>query len=1130
MLMRFLGSPTGVKSMRPIVVLALVFTGILFPAISRADEDAVDYVQDIKPILSRRCYSCHGALQQKNDLRLDTAALAKKGGSGGPAVVSGKIDESLLIDAVTGADGVQKMPSEGEPLTDEEIGKLRKWIEQGAKAPDEKTPEDPTKHWAYQPPVRAALPVVKDARWGGNPVDAFIALEHQQRGLKASAPAEKNVLLRRVYLDLVGLPPTREELHAFLADDAADAYEKVVDRLLESPHYGERWGRHWMDVWRYSDWDGYGNEVRESQPHIWRWRDWIIESLNSDKPYDRMIVEMLAGDELAPADPKTVRATGFLVRNWYKFNRNVWIDYTVEHTAKGFLGTTMNCARCHDHMYDPIAQEDYYRFRAFFEPHNIRTDRVPGEDDPTKAGLVRVYDADATAATFLFTRGDEKNPKKENPLTAGLPGVISRTSLEFEPVSLSPAAYYPGSREFVHDEESAKSRAAVAKAEKDLKDAGGKLAAAKQKLQEFVAAKPAEPAAPPQLVPVLADDFATAKPELWTTGPGDWEYKEGRLLQKDTRDAVTALVSVKPHPADFVAKFKFRTTGGDTYKSVGLSFDADEDKEFWGVYLSATGKLSILRRVNGKDTYFNDGAVPFPVELNRDYELQVAVRGDVANISVDGKMHLVYKLTGERRKEGRFAVWTFDAAAEFINASVAELPKEFAVVEKLEDAGKPSQQADFEQSVRDAERKAALAESARGTAQAALTWTLARVEADRANYAVPPAPNAKELSLAAGRAEREHTLRAAELAVLQAEDKLASARAAEKPQDDKSKKAVADSETALVNAKKSLDAAREALSQPLENYTRFGPVYPATSTGRRTALAAAIVDRQNPLTARVAINQMWMRHFGTPLVPTVFDFGLNGKPPTHPELLDWLAVEFMENGWKMKPIHRLIVTSNAYRQQSTISEETAPNKTVDPDNVFVWRMNVRRMEAEIVRDSTLHIAGSLDRTMGGEEIDQNAGMTNPRRSVYFRNSKEKKMTFMEVFDRPNVVECYRRSESIVPQQALALANSPLALAQSRVLAGTLSNATRDDAKPADGSEFITAAFEQILSRPPTDEERAECEKFLGEQAARFADTKSLTAFTAGTPSPVKPAADPHQRARENLVHVLLNHNDFLTVR
>src|SRR5579872_4988474 len=213
------------------------------PAFAGDQPDAVDYVQDIKPILSRRCAACHGSLKQKNELRVDTAALAIKGGSAGAAIVPGKSDESLLIEAVTGADGVAKMPPEGEPLTAEEIAKLRAWIDQGAKAPEEKVPEDPSRHWSYQPPVRPGIPAVKHPAWVRNPIDAYIAAEHEKRGLSPSPAAAKPVLLRRVFLDLVGLPPTRAQMQSFLADDSSDAYEKVVDRLLDSPHYGERWRR-----------------------------------------------------------------------------------------------------------------------------------------------------------------------------------------------------------------------------------------------------------------------------------------------------------------------------------------------------------------------------------------------------------------------------------------------------------------------------------------------------------------------------------------------------------------------------------------------------------------------------------------------------------------------------------------------------------------------------------------------------------------------------------------------------------------------------------------------------------------------------------------------------------------------
>ncbi len=390
------------------VGLLSLIVGIL-PGWLCADEPgrrAVDYTRDIKPVLSKRCYACHGALQQKAGLRLDTASLMKKGGDSGAAVEPGSSGDSLIIDAITGAQGWRMPPeSEGAPLSADEIARIKAWIVQGAKSPADEVPQpDPRRHWSFQRLIRPKVPSAGElgdrAGWVRNPIDALLAVEHHKHGLKPRPAADPGTLVRRVCLDLTGLVPSPELVRAFAADPSDRAYEALVDRLLASPEYGERWGRHWMDVWRYSDWDGFGAEIRESQPHIWRWRDWIVESLNRDVPYDRMIVCMLAADETDPCDAAALRATGFLARNWYKFNRNVWLEDTVEHTAKAFLGLTLNCAKCHDHKYDPISQTDYYAFRAFFEPYTVRTDPVPGEPDLTKAGLVRVFDAQGGCAHF----------------------------------------------------------------------------------------------------------------------------------------------------------------------------------------------------------------------------------------------------------------------------------------------------------------------------------------------------------------------------------------------------------------------------------------------------------------------------------------------------------------------------------------------------------------------------------------------------------------------------------------------------------------------------------------------------------------------------------------------------------
>ncbi|HUY92299.1 MAG TPA: PSD1 and planctomycete cytochrome C domain-containing protein [Pirellulales bacterium] len=1104
----------------------LMLVGPLFAA------DEVDYVKEIKPLFSKRCAACHGSLKQENALRLDTAAAIRQGGDQGPAIVPLKSGESLLIQAVRGKDGWRMPPEgEGEPLAAEEIARLAAWIDQGAKAPDEAPPPDPRKHWSFLAPQRPAVPAIAGA---AHPVDAFLAVEHQRLGLKPLPAADKQLQLRRAYLDLIGLPPTREELHAYLDDASADAYEKVVDRLLASPRYGERWGRHWMDVWRYSDWAGYGMEIRDSQRHIWRWRDWIIENVNADKPYDRMIVEMLAGDELAPDDPATLRATGFLARNWFKFNRNVWLDNTVEHTAKAFLGLTMNCARCHDHRYDPIAQEEYYQFRAFFEPYQVRTDRVPGVADLNADGLPRVYDADAATPTYLFVRGNEANPDKEHPLSAGVPAVFAGDEMNVEPVSLPATAYYPALRPFVQQETLAAAKTALDGARTSLAQAKETTSAAENQLAAIVSQTP--PAEPPKApAPFLSDDFATAKPELWQTRLGQWEYRDGHLLQKQIIADQCKLTSLANHPPDFTASFRFQITGGEKWKSVGLSFDDAEDGSFQGVFLSAYAggpKLQVYHSAQGKHAYPLEGAKTLDVKLNQPYLLKLEVRGNLLNVSVDGQMLLAYRLPGERRT-GRLSVWAFDATAEFLSIEAAPLDPAAKLVEPTTGEAKPGEATTLDVAKLAVEKAAGgmlLAEKSLAAAETNVASIAARIAADNAQYATPAAADAEALSQAAAAAEKQAALAAAERNLIAAQQAHAAAQAAVKEGDEKTKQAAKTAETKLAETNKALEAAKTAAQNPGHAYSPLDSIYPATSTGRRLALARWIASSQNPLTARVAVNQMWLRHFGDGLVPTVFDFGLNGKPPVNPALLDWLAVEFIDRGWSMKAIHRLIVTSDAYRRQSSPSAADASNAAIDPDNRNLWRFKVRRMEGELVRDSVLACAGALDPAMGGAEIDQNAGETSARRSVYFRHAHEKYMTFLKLFDAPSVTECYRRDESIVPQQALALANSSLSFAQSRKLAGALSQQAGAEPTAEANAAFIVAAFEQVLSRQPTDAERAACEKFLAEQARKFADPGKLTAFAAGPAATVKPSTSPHQRARENLVHVLFNHNDFVTIR
>jgi hypothetical protein len=337
----------------------------------------------------------------------------------------------------------------------------------------------------------------------------------------------------------------------------------------------------------------------------------------------------------------------------------------------------------------------------------------------------------------------------------------------------------------------------------------------------------------------------------------------------------------------------------------------------------------------------------------------------------------------------------------------------------------------------------------------------------------------------------------------------------------------------LTETREALDAARAALSVITEQYSPLSPIYPARSTGRRSALAWWIANRHNPLTARVAVNHIWARHFGRPLVDSVHDFGHNGKRPSHPELLDWLAVEFMDHEWRMKPLHRTLVTSRAYCTQSHLSESAHPNLAVDPDNRMLWRFNARRLEAEVVRDSLLATSGELDCSIGGQEIEIEQWSGSKRRSLYFSSHGEAKVPFIDLFDGPNVCDCYVRTSSVRPQQALALSNSDVAWHQARVLAGRMWQAVDQPtlAPTARAALFVEASFEQVLTRGPREAERSLAVEFLAAQSEFLSQAIAAgEPLSAPPPGIIPPATDVAQRAREDFVHALYNHHDFVTLR
>ncbi len=902
----------------------------------------------VQPTLEAKCLTCHGGRFRQAGLDLSTREKLLAGSDEHEdVVVPGDAGASLLVKKIR-HQHEPGMPYQNQQLSEEEITDIVAWVEAGAPYSGQLNADvagqtsgfvQGSEHWAYQAPRRPPVPMVENQEWIRNPIDAFLAAQHHRRGLVPMPQLGRRLLLRRLYLDLTGLPPKPSELESFLDDRALGAYEKTVDRLLASPHYGERWGRHWMDVWRYSDWYGMRgfNILTNSQRHLWHWRDWIIESLNQDKGYDRMVLEMLAGDELAPTDPRTLRATGYLVRSRYSINRNSWLRETVEHTASAFLATTLKCARCHDHKTDPIAQDEYYRFRAFFEPYDVRVDPLPGEPDLTADGLARVFDSEPRAKgrqgppiyaeTYRHIRGDEKNPDKSNPLSPGVPEILGDLGEPIQPIELPLQSYYPSIQPFVHDDLLRQASQAITQAEAGLVEARQEETRA-QKLAEM--------------------------------DPDERLLKLGRKRFDREIKPIFDRNCVVCHGPN-VARNDFRTITFDLLLEGGT-------RDGPGIVPGKSANSSVIRRLRG------DKQPRMPAEAQ-------PLSEEVIN-----------------------------QIADWIDGLEPEDPQLM---------------------LRKAREAVALAEKKLTWSRADLTAQRARLAADRAHWADPPDPGAEDLAEAARKAERSAGLLKAEMNLLEAQQKLAYALQ-EPPA--AAGALVKTREKRVSVASSQLRAAQTALGRAKNEYSPVGTLYPRKSTGRRTALARWIIGKDNPLTARVAINHVWMRHFGEPLVTSIDDFGVKSEPPSHPQLLDWLAVEFRENGWSMKHIHRLMVTSSAYRMQSWSNQNDHPNLGVDRENRYLWRMNQRRMEAEVVRDSILAAAGELDPTVGGPELDHHEGQRSRRRSLYFTHTPNENMPFLKLFDLADAEGCYRRYESIVPQQALALSNSEMSFSHSHLLA------------------------------------------------------------------------------------------------
>jgi mono/diheme cytochrome c family protein len=830
----------------------VIFSFVIAVAFASQQSGAAsDFFKDkIAPIFEKNCVMCHGARVQRSGLDLRSEESILKGGARGPSIVPGSAEKSLLYRLVAHKEE-PAMPLGVGKLGDDEIAVIAQWINSvsASKAvtaaetipvrqPGYSVTDKDRQFWSFIKPVRPEIPEVKNRSWIRNEIDAFVLSKLEQNGLQPSPPAESRILLRRVYFDLIGLPPSPEEMDEFLKDPSDTAYAKVVDKLLASPHYGERWGRHWLDLARYADSGGYEFDV--DRPHAWRYRDYVIRSFNEDKPYDQFIREQLANDQFKPADPEALIATGFCRNGPTVDNadneetRMDELDDMVTTTSSTFMGLTVGCARCHDHKYDSIPQRDYYRMQAIFFPFQ-KTDRVLVSQEEVEAHAARQKEID---------------------------GLI-----------------------------------------KPLK---AKIAVIEKPIREKLLADKVE--------------FHVRLAEM----SNGLEDKTREQYREETAKRFARDVNIQPEEIE---------------------------------------------------------ALLSPADLKARKELQDEIE----------------KINKTRPKP---------------------LPSAMGVTDK------------------EAPAKAHLLK--RG---------------DWRNKGEEIQPGFPE--------------------VLASEARI------------------------LVN-----------------------------SRNLRKQLAVWIAGVDNPLTARVAVNRIWQYHFGKGIVRTPSDFGLTGDRPSHPELLDWLATEFVQKGWSWKSMHRLILTSTAYRQSSVYNPKVASK---DPENRLLWRMNPRRLEAEIIRDSVLTVSGKLNREMFGPGIypridpdvintgsrprwplDAKEGPEVWRRSVYIFVKRSVLLPLIEVFDCPvTTVSAPTRAISTVSPQALALMNNEFVLEQSGYFAQRLEREVGGDKKSQ-----IIRAFKIALGRPPDEKEIGWSLEFLKSQAEGYAKRRD---------------ENPGTSALRDFCHAVINLNEFLYV-
>ena len=976
----------------------------------------ITYNNHVRPILSDACFACHGpdSSKRKAGLRLDTEAAAYAAlTSGTTPIVPGNRATSEVFARITTSDPDDKMPpaESHKTLTSEQIEIIGQWIDGGAKY---------EKHWAFVAPKPVTPPAVVDATWTKNDIDKFIRAALDEHGLTPNPEAEKRTLIRRAYLDLTGMPPTPEAVEQFVNDAAPDAYDRLVDELLASPRFGERWGRHWLDIARFAESHGYEQDY--DRPYAFHYRDFVIRAFNEDMPYDTFVKWQLAGDEFAPDNSEALKATGFLgagvhstqiTLSQVEKERYDELDDMSRTVGTAMLGLTVGCARCHDHKYDPIPAQDYYRLLSTFTT-TVRSDFDVRVDPAKYAAEKAAFDAEhaplvgaqTAFETTLRKTFDERVDAGQSiggrPKWASLNGaslvstggatfaeqgdgssIASGTNADLDTYTLSVTTPLKGVSALRLD----------ALADDSLPSKGpGRADNGNFALSRIrVYASPADGSVPESEVPL-------AKPQASHQQEG---FPVSGALDED--DATGWAVGDKVGQEHW-ALFEFATPvgfdGGTTYRVV-LDF-----------------KINTKHTIGRPRVVLTTSSIP---------------------ISPDGSIgdHRVVALLQKRNE------------TPWIRLSPEEKDTLFAWYKTNDAVWKELNSAVNEHASR------------------------APKETEKVMIASEGVPAIRTHTQGGDFLENTHFL---------------------KRGDPNQKDGVATQGflTVLTNGLP-------------ESHWQETPPPGAKVSYRRRSLANWITDYENGagfLLARVIVNRLWAQHMGQGIVATPSDFGYQGEAPSNPALLDWLAGELVRNGWRLKPIHKLIMTSATYRQSSAFDEAKA---NIDRMNKYNWRFARRRLEAEAIRDSMLATSGMLDQTMFGQgTLDPNMR----RRSVYFFVKRSRLVPMMILFDGPDSTQGLdKRARTTIAPQALMLMNNPILRSYSEAFAQRV----RPDANTTT-PQAVTNAFMYALSRTPTDTELAQTSAFLDAQTQDYAASGEK---------------QPAQRALADFCQVLFSSNEFV---